>query len=59
MAGKTRKRRSTFSFKDVEILYLVEGLSRSSSSIKRKKFHLPLLDERLGLLKVLAKSNQV
>ena len=26
MIGKTRKRRSTLSFKDVEILYLLEGL---------------------------------
>src|SRR5688572_21559503 len=37
MAGKIRKRRSTFSFKDVEILYLVEGLSPIIKLHKEKK----------------------
>lgn len=37
MALKTRKRRSTFSFKDVEILYLVEGLSPIIKLHKEKK----------------------
>jgi hypothetical protein len=37
MALKMRKRRSTFSFKDVEILYLVEGLSPIVKLHKDKK----------------------
>lgn len=37
MPTKTRKRRSTLSFKDVEILYLVEGLSPIIKLHKEKK----------------------
>ena len=37
MVVKKRKRRSTFSFKDVEILYLVEGISPIIKLHKEKK----------------------
>lgn len=37
MTIKTRKKRSTFSFKDVEILYLVEGLTPIIKLHKDKK----------------------
>jgi hypothetical protein len=55
MAGKTRKRRSTFSFKDVEILYLVEGLSPIIKLHKEKKVSPATIRRAVTALKSVGK----
>ncbi|MCA9508416.1 MAG: hypothetical protein KC505_08350 [Myxococcales bacterium] len=55
MATKTRKRRSTFSFKDVEILYLVEGLSPIIKLHKDKKVSPATIRRAVGALRSVGK----
>jgi hypothetical protein len=55
MAGKTRKRRSTFSFKDVEILYLVEGLSPIIKLHREKKVSPTTIRRAVSALKSVGK----
>lgn len=56
MVTKTRKKRSTFSFKDVEILYLVEGLNPIINLHKEKKVSPATIRRAVTALRSVGKS---
>jgi hypothetical protein len=56
MASKVKKRRSTFSFKDVEILYLVEGLSPIIKLHEEKKVSTTTIIRAVTALKSVGKT---
>lgn len=55
MVVKKRKRRSTFSFKDVEILYLVEGVSAIVKLHKEKKVSSSTIRRAVTALRTVGK----